>query len=113
MLLCYMHPAIPHVQSPPPLHPSLVLVVQWHCLSISHPSVPCAKPNLASPLLLLALALFVIPLSAPLYCCSMAHSSSQPLSLSPSTVVARTPLVPVLFVIGDSTADVGTKNYLG
>lgn len=65
---------------------------------------------------LLAFAL-LFQLSAPPRFCSAAPASSPPPSLPPSPAAAaaprRTPLVPALFVIGDSTADVGTNNYLG
>ncbi|KAF0932443.1 hypothetical protein E2562_010352 [Oryza meyeriana var. granulata] len=67
---------------------------------------------LRSPPLLLAFALLAIPFSAP-RCCSAAPALRSP-SPSPAAVTPpRTPLVPALFVIGDSTADVGTNNYLG
>ena len=52
-----------------------------------------------APLLALLLLLSALPFSA---------------AASPSrSSVAPTPLVPAFFVIGDSTADVGTNNYLG
>jgi hypothetical protein len=62
-----------------------------------------------APLLALLLCL-LLPLSA-LPCSASAAAASPSRSSSPSA--APTPLVPALFVIGDSTADVGTNNYLG
>jgi hypothetical protein len=59
-----------------------------------------------APLLALLLCLLLLLSALP---CSAAASPSR--SSSPSA--APTPLVPALFVIGDSTADVGTNNYLG
>jgi hypothetical protein len=55
-------------------------------------------------------ALLVLFLSGPRRCAAAAAAAS-PSSSSPSPRPA--PLVPALFVIGDSTADVGTNNYLG
>ncbi|KAL6646849.1 hypothetical protein ACP70R_015543 [Stipagrostis hirtigluma subsp. patula] len=63
-----------------------------------------------SPLSLLALALLLL-LSAPRRCSSAA--AAPPSSPSPSPSARPAPLVPAFFVIGDSTADVGTNNYLG
>ncbi|XP_015623171.1 GDSL esterase/lipase 7 isoform X2 [Oryza sativa Japonica Group] len=73
---------------------------------------------MALPFLLLLAFALLFPLSAPPRCCSAAPASSPPPSPPPSPAAAaaaprRTPLVPALFVIGDSTADVGTNNYLG
>ncbi|XP_062223488.1 GDSL esterase/lipase 7-like [Phragmites australis] len=63
-----------------------------------------------SPLIVLLL-LFV---SVPRCCYSTAAAAAATLSSpSPSPSVRSAPLVPALFVIGDSTADVGTNNYLG
>ncbi|WVZ96903.1 hypothetical protein U9M48_042483 [Paspalum notatum var. saurae] len=54
------------------------------------------------------LSLFVLFFSSPRRCSANATAASPP---SPSP--RPTPLVPAFFVIGDSTADVGTNNYLG
>ncbi|CAD6247284.1 unnamed protein product [Miscanthus lutarioriparius] len=62
-----------------------------------------------SPLLALLLLLFLSG-SGPRRCPAAAAANSTS-SSSPSP--RPTPLVPALFVIGDSTADVGTNNYLG
>ncbi|XP_066323413.1 GDSL esterase/lipase At2g04570-like [Miscanthus floridulus] len=63
----------------------------------------------ASPLLALLLLLFLSG-SGPRQCSAAAAANSTS-SSSPSP--RPMPLVPALFVIGDSTADVGTNNYLG
>ncbi|KAL6877517.1 hypothetical protein ACP4OV_012732 [Aristida adscensionis] len=62
--------------------------------------------------LALALALLV---SAPRRCCCSAAAAAPapPSPASPPPSARPAPLVPALFVIGDSTADVGTNNYLG
>ncbi|TVU32445.1 hypothetical protein EJB05_24176, partial [Eragrostis curvula] len=56
----------------------------------------------------LAVAILLL-LSAPLRPCSAAARSSAP----PPPAARPAPLAPALFVIGDSTSDVGTNNYLG
>ncbi|OEL29176.1 GDSL esterase/lipase 7 [Dichanthelium oligosanthes] len=53
------------------------------------------------------LALLFLFFSAPQRCSASTSSPSPPPPRRPA------PLVPALFVIGDSTADVGTNNYLG
>jgi len=56
------------------------------------------------------LALLLLFLSGPRRCSAAAAANS---TSSPSSSPRPAPLVPALFVIGDSTADVGTNNYLG
>lgn len=55
------------------------------------------------------LALLFLFLSGARRCSAAATASPS----SPPPPPRPTPLVPALFVIGDSTADVGTNNYLG
>ncbi|KAG0532810.1 hypothetical protein BDA96_04G139200 [Sorghum bicolor] len=62
-----------------------------------------------APLLTLLLLLFLSG-SGPRRCSAAATANS---TSSPSPPPRPAPLVPALFVIGDSTADVGTNNYLG
>ncbi|CAO1947320.1 unnamed protein product [Urochloa humidicola] len=57
------------------------------------------------------LALLLLFLSGP-HRCSAAAATASP-SPPPPPPPRPAPLVPALFVIGDSTADVGTNNYLG
>ncbi|RLN10013.1 uncharacterized protein C2845_PM11G17450 [Panicum miliaceum] len=63
------------------------------------------------------LALLLLFLSAPRRCSASTAAASSPSTPSPPPPPPPppppAPLVPALFVIGDSTADVGTNNYLG
>jgi len=56
------------------------------------------------------LALLLLCLSVARRCSATTAAAASP---SPPPPPPPAPLVPALFVIGDSTADVGTNNYLG
>ena len=58
------------------------------------------------------LAALLLSLSAARRCSATAAAAASP-STPSSPPPPPAPLVPALFVIGDSTADVGTNNYLG
>nr|CAB3449654.1 unnamed protein product [Digitaria exilis] len=59
------------------------------------------------------LALLFLFLSGARRCSAAATASPSSPPPPPPPPPRPTPLVPALFVIGDSTADVGTNNYLG